>query len=461
MDMNPDDETFYTTQYQEAILKYVENEYCAKHRCVLVNQHQRMQRSNLVPSATALASSQSFFDAYDLSSDDEKYSTPNDVAEMTPGRSNRAAPLLTAARLCWNSPPEAPKNWGQINPNLNDYHSDPLEICSTFWLTDIADWWRQQDEMHSKFADHSNVARNSFSIIPHGVGVEATFALGWHVIGCRKSKTSGETLRKTVIVMHFARASNGILAGPDPELDTMNKENDSEMKKDTVEKTFHRRAKVHDFLETWQGSHNLHATQEESGVQHKQMTTVGFISDTDEIVKASWSLLQHGGAAAFKLSERSPLPPPVSANDHPGGRTQILNVDQIRKINRHPVECDEDSTPESISDSEDWLNCNGDLDNPNDSEDDCGVTVESDIEQDNSIEDSECPEQRNVSATPNSPCMIGPTRKSTRQAENVLRTVNAIETRRNKGVKKTCDRMCQCFTSFFMYLDREFKLVIY
>ena len=29
MDINHEDETFYTTQYQEACLKYVEKEYCA------------------------------------------------------------------------------------------------------------------------------------------------------------------------------------------------------------------------------------------------------------------------------------------------------------------------------------------------------------------------------------------------------------------------------------------------
>jgi len=31
MDINSEDETSYTTQYQEAILEYLENEYCAKH----------------------------------------------------------------------------------------------------------------------------------------------------------------------------------------------------------------------------------------------------------------------------------------------------------------------------------------------------------------------------------------------------------------------------------------------
>jgi hypothetical protein len=38
MDINPEDKTFYTTQYQEACLKYVENDYCAKHQHVLVNK---------------------------------------------------------------------------------------------------------------------------------------------------------------------------------------------------------------------------------------------------------------------------------------------------------------------------------------------------------------------------------------------------------------------------------------
>ena len=41
IDTNPEDETSYTTQYQEAFLKYVHNEHCAKHRHVLVNMHER------------------------------------------------------------------------------------------------------------------------------------------------------------------------------------------------------------------------------------------------------------------------------------------------------------------------------------------------------------------------------------------------------------------------------------
>jgi hypothetical protein len=166
------------------------------------------------------------------------------------------------------------------------------------------------------------------------------------------------------------------------------------------------------------------------------MTAVGYILDTEEIVKASWSLFQHAGAAAFKLSERSPLPPALSAKDLPGGRAQILNVRRIRRINRHPVESDEDSAPESISDTDDWLNWNSNLDNRNDSEDDCAADDESEIEQYSGIEDSECPEQQDVSAAPNVPRLVRPIRKSKRQAEQVLVTVNAVETQRNNGGKK-------------------------
>jgi len=220
-------------------------------------------------------------------------------------------------------------------------------------------------------------------------------------------------------------------------------------------------AKVHGFLEMWQGTQNLRATQKESRTQKKLMTAVGYISDTEEIVKASWSLSQPDGAAAFKLSERLRLPPALSAKDLSEGRTQSFNVGQIRRMIRHPVESDEDSAPRSILDTENWLNCNGNLDNPNDSDNDCAADNESYFEHNNGIEDPEYPEQQNVGAMPNVPGLVRPMHKSMRQAPNRLVTVNAIEMRRNIGVKKTLDRMRQWFTSFFMSLDQEFQLEMY
>ena len=143
--------------------------------------------------------------------------------------------------------------------------------------------------------------------------MEASFSLGRYVIGWRQSKTRAETLRGTVLVRQFARANNVIVAGTDPLLDATNKENDSEMKNEAEDRTWPRIAKVHDILEMLQGSQNLGATQKEHRAQNKQMTNVGCISDIEVIVKASWSLFQQDGAAAFKSLERSCLaPPPLS-----------------------------------------------------------------------------------------------------------------------------------------------------
>jgi len=144
-----------------------------------------------------------------LSIDDEEYLMPHNVVKMTPGLSDHAARSLTAARLYLISPPELPPNWGQINQNLNNYHSDQMEISRTFWILDITEWWRQQEETHSKYANLSNVACEIFSIVPHGVGVEASFSLGRDVIGWRQLKTTGENLCEKVVVRQSAPATYG------------------------------------------------------------------------------------------------------------------------------------------------------------------------------------------------------------------------------------------------------------
>ena len=110
MHINPEDEISYTIQYQDAFLKNVENEYCAKQQCVPVNKPKNVRSTNLVPSPTASGSGQSSFDPYDLSSNNEEYLKSNNVAKTTPRQSNCAALLLTTARLYLNSPFEAPKN---------------------------------------------------------------------------------------------------------------------------------------------------------------------------------------------------------------------------------------------------------------------------------------------------------------------------------------------------------------
>jgi len=73
MDINPEDETSYTTQYQEAFLKYVDNEYCTKLRRLSVTQHEKLLSNDFIHSAMPSQSGQSSFDLYDWSSGDEEY----------------------------------------------------------------------------------------------------------------------------------------------------------------------------------------------------------------------------------------------------------------------------------------------------------------------------------------------------------------------------------------------------
>ena len=128
--------------------------------------------------------------------------------------------------------------------------------------------------------------------------------------------------------------------------------------------------------------------------------------------------------------------PALSAKDLNDGRSQVLNVRRIKRINRHPAQSDEDSSPESISDTAKWLNWNADLDIPNHSEDDWEADNESDMELDNGSEDSDTPEVRNVSVSQNVPQLIWPIRWSKQQVEKPFLMVDRMQNRRNQEVKK-------------------------
>jgi len=177
----------------------MENEYCAKHRCMPVNILESLPTRKFILSATASGSCQSSIDPYDLFSDEEESITPNNVAETTPEWRDCALCLFISASIYLNLPPEALKNRGQIDPNLNDYHSEPMVISSTFKIPDIINWRHQQEKTHSQFTDLLNVAHNIFSIIPPAVRGEDRFSLARDVISWRQSKTKGETIRKKLL----------------------------------------------------------------------------------------------------------------------------------------------------------------------------------------------------------------------------------------------------------------------
>jgi hypothetical protein len=106
IDINPDDDTSYTTIYQDALLNYVENEYSTIHNRFPVSKPEHVPNNNLVFSAVASSSDHSSYDPSDLSSNDEEYLMPRDVAETTPEGSDGAGCRLTAGRLYMNSPAE-------------------------------------------------------------------------------------------------------------------------------------------------------------------------------------------------------------------------------------------------------------------------------------------------------------------------------------------------------------------
>jgi len=128
MDINSEKEALYTTQHQNVMLKYMENEYCAKHRRLPVSKSESIPHNNLFSPTIASRCGQSSYDLSDLSTYDEEYLMPTNVAKMRCGQSDRTAPLMTAASLYLYSPPQLPQNWGEIIRNHNDYHSDPMEI---------------------------------------------------------------------------------------------------------------------------------------------------------------------------------------------------------------------------------------------------------------------------------------------------------------------------------------------
>jgi len=159
-----------------------------------ITKPENVLRSNLFPSVTASGFGQFSVYPYHLSSNDEEYLTPKSVAEITPWQRDPAARWITPERLYSNSPPAVPTNWGEVNPSLDDFHSERMEISGTFWLPNISDRWPQPEKSQWNHASLSKVAGNIFSIIPCGITAEASVSHGLDIIGWRQSNTTDEML---------------------------------------------------------------------------------------------------------------------------------------------------------------------------------------------------------------------------------------------------------------------------
>jgi len=247
MDITPDDGTFYSIQYQANLLMYMDNKYYAKLGHIPVITPETISSSSLFSCTLTSRSGQCAYNPNDMSSNDEKYLMPKNVAEMPPARSHSAARLMTPTKLCFNSPPDLHQSWGQVHQHLNDHHSDPREFSSTFWIPDITIWWLQQGEMYSKYPILRNVACNLFSNTYHAGGQEDRVSVVPDLFGWRQSTSTGETLHDNVNVRLFPEVSYEMLTPDYPPWDTKNTENELEMKLEPDERILHRRANFHCF----------------------------------------------------------------------------------------------------------------------------------------------------------------------------------------------------------------------
>jgi hypothetical protein len=130
------------------------------------------------------------------------------------------------------------------------------------------------------------------------------------------------------------------------------------------------------------------------------------------------------------------VPPALFAKNLPGGQPKLLNICEIKYIDRHPADSGDGSLPESISVTKKWLNWNRDWDYPAVSEGNWKADNESYIELGSGFEDSETLEQRYLSDATNFPVLILPIRKSKKKAEKAFVTVYSVETRWHHAIKK-------------------------
>jgi len=93
MDIYYEDETAYTTQFEEAFLMYVENQYCTKHWRLPVINLDNVPSNNPFSSKMNSRYVPSSYDPNDLSSNDVEYVMPNNVAKTTTGWSDHTACL--------------------------------------------------------------------------------------------------------------------------------------------------------------------------------------------------------------------------------------------------------------------------------------------------------------------------------------------------------------------------------
>ena len=244
-------------------------------------------------------------DSSDEDTDEEVTAKPN----STPRSASRKAYLMQQARQYLANGRVDPNTLPQNQPQGDDLLSeDPEEVTASFWYPDVGGWWYNQEKMLGEYRDLAKMARDIFSVMPHGVGVEASFSLGRDVIGWRQSKTSGITLQQKVVVRQWARSNDGLFPEEIGMLDIS--DNDNEEKRQKEDRKLNQLASIKDFI-TFTNESRARKSYQRQVRQTKDTSIAGFgyISDSEEYYDVDWNEFDDNGAGAFEDSsgDRRPL----------------------------------------------------------------------------------------------------------------------------------------------------------
>lgn len=325
-----DEAESYKSQYSNAFLAYWESNYVNNEDSRGMegdkkgNAGLRNLRGNEVKPIPRI---------YGLESSDEEDEPVIQEIHETPRSSSRKSLLMQQARQYLANP--------RINHELQQYRedypvgdemssNDPEEITASFWYPDVAGWWLKQETTMGEFRDLAKMARDIFSVMPHGVGVEASFSLGRDVISWRQSRTNGITLQHKVVVRQWARSNNGLL--PEEVSRSMKTDINTDEQQRREDKQLNQLASMKDFLSFKRQSDNMRSMQRELKGRDVSISGLGYISDEADGGVEEWSGFNQDGNSAFRKISKEKRP---NHRNFPAAiRTKVCYGTLVGKVQR-------------------------------------------------------------------------------------------------------------------------------
>ena len=293
MGVGSGDQTSYSRQYSDAFLDYWEKQY-VDIDMAKIGKAKDVERQPIPRTEKSIRR------IYLLdSSDEEDDCQIQETIQCTPRTSSRKSHLMQQARQYLAN---VPVNIQSLQPEPLEVQddlmsNDPEEITASFWYPDVGGWWLKQETSMGEYRDLAKMARDIFSVMPHGVGVESSFCLGRDVIGWRQCRTTGVTLQQKVVVRQWARNNGGLL--PDEVKMSMDSMADPEEKAKEEDKKLDRLATIKDFLTFSNESKKKRSMQKKLKGKDTAVSGMGYISDLEEQNTAEWSDFDDDGDSAF------------------------------------------------------------------------------------------------------------------------------------------------------------------